>query len=45
LRFFAGMSLGDAAAALGIPRHTADRHWAFARAWLHRQLGRDILSE
>jgi RNA polymerase sigma factor (TIGR02999 family) len=42
LRFFAGMSLGDAAAVLGIPRRTADRHWAFARAWLHRQLSRDI---
>jgi RNA polymerase sigma factor (TIGR02999 family) len=34
LRFFAGMTLGDAANALGIPRRTADRHWAFARAWL-----------
>jgi DNA-directed RNA polymerase specialized sigma24 family protein len=41
LRFFAGMSLGDAAAALGVPRRTADRHWAFARAWLHRQLSSD----
>jgi RNA polymerase sigma factor (TIGR02999 family) len=34
LRFFAGMTLGDAAEALGIPRRTADRQWAFARAWL-----------
>ena len=34
LRFFAGMTLGDAADALGLPRRTADRHWAFARAWL-----------
>src|SRR4051794_18556828 len=34
LRFFAGMTLGDAAEAMGIPRRTADRHWAFARAWL-----------
>jgi RNA polymerase sigma factor (TIGR02999 family) len=34
LRFFAGMTLGDAAEALGMPRRTADRHWAFARAWL-----------
>jgi RNA polymerase sigma factor (TIGR02999 family) len=41
LRFFAGLSLGAAAAALGIPRRTADRHWAFARAWLHRELSRD----
>jgi RNA polymerase sigma factor (TIGR02999 family) len=34
MRFFAGMTLGDAAEALGIPRRTADRHWGFARAWL-----------
>jgi RNA polymerase sigma factor (TIGR02999 family) len=34
LRFFAGLTLGDAAEAMGLPRRTADRHWAFARAWL-----------
>ena len=34
LRFFAGMTLGAAADALGVPRRTADRHWSFARAWL-----------
>ena len=34
LRFFAGMTLSEAADALGLPRRTADRHWAFARAWL-----------
>ena len=34
LRFFAGMTLGEAAEALGMPRRTADRHWSFARAWL-----------
>jgi RNA polymerase sigma factor (TIGR02999 family) len=34
LRFFAGMSLGEAAETLGMPRRTADRNWAFARAWL-----------
>jgi RNA polymerase sigma factor (TIGR02999 family) len=39
LRFFAGMTLGDAAQALGIPRRTADRQWAFARAWLADALG------
>ena len=38
LRFFAGMTLGDAADAMGIPRRTADRHWAFARAWLADEL-------
>ena len=39
MRFFAGMTLGDAAEALHIPRRTADRHWAFARAWLADALG------
>jgi RNA polymerase sigma factor (TIGR02999 family) len=38
LRFFAGLPLGEVAAVLGIPRRTADRNWAFARAWLHRKL-------
>jgi RNA polymerase sigma factor (TIGR02999 family) len=39
LRFFAGMTLGEAAKALGLPRRTADRHWSFARAWLADTLG------
>ncbi len=39
LRFFAGMTLSDAAEALRLPRRTADRHWAFARAWLADALG------
>jgi RNA polymerase sigma factor (TIGR02999 family) len=38
LRFFVGMSLGEAAAAMGVARRTADRNWAFARAWLHQRL-------
>jgi RNA polymerase sigma factor (TIGR02999 family) len=41
LRFFAGLSLGDAAAALGLARRTADRQWAFARAWLFDALGHE----
>ena len=41
LRFFAGMTLEEAAAALGLPRRTADRQWAFARAWLFDALGHD----
>jgi RNA polymerase sigma factor (TIGR02999 family) len=36
LRYFAGLSLPDAAAALGLSERTAGRHWAFARAWLRR---------
>jgi RNA polymerase sigma factor (TIGR02999 family) len=38
LRFFVGMSHQEAAAALGITRRAADRMWALARAWLHRQI-------
>jgi RNA polymerase sigma factor (TIGR02999 family) len=38
LRFFAGMTLGEAAETLGLPRRTADRHWSFARAWLANAL-------
>ncbi|QDU23599.1 ECF sigma factor [Urbifossiella limnaea] len=34
LRFFGGLSLPEAAAALGMPERTARRHWTFARAWL-----------
>ena len=34
LRFFAGLTLHEAAAALSIPPRSADRLWAFARAWL-----------
>jgi RNA polymerase sigma factor (TIGR02999 family) len=34
LRFFAGMTMDEAASALGISARTAQRHWAFARAWL-----------
>lgn len=40
LRFFAGLTLEQAAAALGIPARTAYRHWAYARAWLRRELDR-----
>ena len=38
LRYFAGLTIEEAAAALGIGTSTADRHWAFARAWLYRQM-------
>ena len=34
LRYFAGLSADDAASALDISPSTADRRWAFARAWL-----------
>jgi RNA polymerase sigma factor (TIGR02999 family) len=38
LRFFAGLNLDEVAASLGISRRTADRYWAFARAWLYQAL-------
>lgn len=39
LRFFAGMTLPQAAEALGIPLRTAERDWTMARAWLQNALG------
>jgi RNA polymerase sigma factor (TIGR02999 family) len=41
LRYFAGLTLDDAARMLGISPVTADRYWAFARAWLYRELKPD----
>jgi RNA polymerase sigma factor (sigma-70 family) len=38
LRYFAGLTGDEAAAALGISPATADRYWKFARAWLVREL-------
>jgi RNA polymerase sigma factor (TIGR02999 family) len=38
LRFFAGLTLDEAAAALNLGSRTADRHWAYARAWLYQAL-------
>ena len=38
LRVFAGLTQDEAAAALGVVRRTADRDWAFARAWLFQRL-------
>jgi RNA polymerase sigma factor (TIGR02999 family) len=38
LRFFAGCTLEETARALGISRATAQRNWAYARAWLFGQL-------
>jgi RNA polymerase sigma factor (TIGR02999 family) len=40
LRFFAGLTQEEAAAALGVPRRSADRYWAFARSWLYDELRR-----
>jgi RNA polymerase sigma factor (TIGR02999 family) len=36
LRYFAGLSVQQAADALGIARATADRYWAYAKVWLYQ---------
>jgi RNA polymerase sigma factor (TIGR02999 family) len=41
LRFYAGLSNDEAAAVLGISGVTAKRYWRYARAWLHRELGKE----
>jgi RNA polymerase sigma factor (TIGR02999 family) len=41
LRYFAGLSIEDAACALEVSPATAKNDWAFARAWLHRELARE----
>ena len=38
LRYFAGLTHREAAEALGISVTTADRYWAYARAWLQREM-------
>jgi RNA polymerase sigma factor (TIGR02999 family) len=38
LRFFAGMTIPEAAAALNISTATAERYWTYARAWLYCEL-------
>ena len=44
LRYFAGLSVEEAAESLGISRATAYRHWTFARAWLLAELAGDDLA-
>jgi RNA polymerase sigma factor (TIGR02999 family) len=38
LRFFAGLTMSEAAKVLGISTSTADRYWTYARAWLYREI-------
>jgi RNA polymerase sigma factor (TIGR02999 family) len=40
LRFFAGMSIEEAAEVLGISEATAKRWWVYARAWLYSEIKR-----
>jgi RNA polymerase sigma factor (TIGR02999 family) len=38
LRFFAGLTMSEAAAAAGISQATAERYWTFAKSWLYAEL-------
>ncbi len=38
LRYFAGLTVSEAAKVLGISTSTADRYWTYARAWLYREV-------
>ena len=38
LRYYAGLTIPQAAGALGISSTTAERYWAYARAWLHAEV-------
>ena len=38
LRFFARLTIPEAADALGVSTATVEREWAMARAWLHQRL-------
>jgi RNA polymerase sigma factor (TIGR02999 family) len=40
LRYFAGLSIDETAAAMGVAPRTVDTGWRFARAWLHRELSK-----
>jgi RNA polymerase sigma factor (TIGR02999 family) len=38
LRYFAGLTIDETSASLGVSVRTANRHWAYARAWLYDRL-------
>jgi RNA polymerase sigma factor (TIGR02999 family) len=41
LRFFAGLTMPDAARVLGVSLATAERYWTFAKSWLYAELAGD----
>lgn len=45
LRYFAGLTLVEAAAALSISTATADRYWRYARAWLAHRLAKTVSTD
>ena len=42
LRFFGGLTLKEISQILGIAVPTVKRHWRYSRAWLHKEIQRDI---
>lgn len=42
LRFFAGLTMPEAAAALNISLATAERYWTFAKSWLYAELADEV---
>src|SRR5690349_13508844 len=42
LRYFVGMTMEEAAATLGMSLRNTERTWTYARAWLRRQIGRQL---
>jgi RNA polymerase sigma factor (TIGR02999 family) len=43
LRYFVGLTIEEAAETLGVAAPTAKRDWAFARAWLYREIRREVV--
>ena len=42
LRYFVGMTMPEAADAMGLPLRSAERLWTFSRAWLRNSLGQQV---
>ena len=45
LRYFVGLTVPEAADVLGISASSVNRHWAYARAWLHQQIAKGDTSK
>ncbi len=42
LRYFVGMTMDETATSMGLSLRTAERTWSYARAWLRRQIGKQL---